>query len=391
MATILPNQTIFFNLKTNPMKMKKTLQLLFFLIFIAKTIYSQSPNDVLNLLTQRKLISQEEADSLRADAAIKQQESDAKQKSFLVNAGKSIQLAGYTQVRYQNLDEPGKIDGFDIRRARLDIKGNISPYFGYRLQTGFANSVKLLDAYAELRLTDYLNVTIGQQKVPFSLENLASSNKLESIDRSQVVEALVARGKDVIGNQNGRDIGVQIGGAIVKLNDRALIDYRIGIFNGGGINAGDNNEDKDVVARLVFHPIAGLDLGGGYYNGVGFYGSPNAESSGRTRWGLELSYVLKNLSLRSEYIQGKDGSIDRFGYYAQAGYYIWPQKLQLLAKYDWYDPDKAKTDNATTWYTAGLTFNFNPNVRIQAGYTIKEEQGPNINNNMGVVQFQMGF
>ena len=38
------------------------------------------------------------------------------------------------------------------------------------------------------------------------------------IDRSQVVEALVARGKDVIGNQNGRDIGIQIGGGILKKN-----------------------------------------------------------------------------------------------------------------------------------------------------------------------------
>jgi hypothetical protein len=48
-------------------------------------------------------------------------------------------------------------------------------------------------------------------KGPFLLlmENLASSNKLEMIDRSQVVEAIVARGKDLIGNQNGRDMGFE--------------------------------------------------------------------------------------------------------------------------------------------------------------------------------------
>jgi long-subunit fatty acid transport protein len=62
-----------------------------------------------------------------------------------------------------------------------------------------------------------------------------------------------------------------------------------------------------------------------------------------------------------------------------------------ITKYDCYDPDKAQTDNITTWYTAGLSYSFNPNVRVQAGYTIKEEQGKSINNNMGVLQFQIGF
>jgi hypothetical protein len=190
------------------------------ILFIVRAGYSQTTNDILNVLVQRKLVTQEEADSLRADAAIKQQESDAKRKSFPVTAGKNILLAGYTQVRYQNLEEAGKKSGFDIRRARLDVKGNISPYFGYRLQTDFAGTstgafAKLLDAYAEVKLADYFNLTIGQQKVALSYENQISDNKSESIDRSQVVEALVARGKDVIGNHNGRDIGIQANGSFL--------------------------------------------------------------------------------------------------------------------------------------------------------------------------------
>src|SRR4030042_6741488 len=196
--------------------MKRFLYILIILLSVPLTVKSQTTDDILNLLVQQNLLTPALADSIRAEAAIKNQDAEAKKKVFGVTSGRTIVLGGYTQVRYQNLDEPGKINGFDVRRARLDVKGNISPYWSYRLQTDFAGSPKLLDAYAEWKLFDYLNFTVGQAKIPFSCENLASSNKMELIDRSQVVEALVARGKDVIGNHNGRDIGVQAGGSLLK-------------------------------------------------------------------------------------------------------------------------------------------------------------------------------
>ena len=107
--------------------MKTTIVITFLLLFSAFA-EAQTTNDILNVLIANKTVTQEQADSIRAEAAIKQQEADANKKSFFVNAAKQMNLSGYTQLRYQNLDEPGKIDGFDIRRARLDLKGNISPY-----------------------------------------------------------------------------------------------------------------------------------------------------------------------------------------------------------------------------------------------------------------------
>lgn len=380
----------------------KKFTLFFVLVsLMLKSGYSQSTNDILNVLVQRKLVTQEEADSLRADAALKQQDADAKRKSFPVTAAKSIVLAGYTQIRYQNLEESSKNSGFDIRRARLDAKGNFSPYFGYRLQTDFAGTstgafAKLLDAYAEVKLADYFNLTIGQQKVALSYENQVSDNKSESIDRSQVVEALVARGKDVIGNHNGRDIGIQVNGNLFKTNDRFLAEYYVGLYNGAGINtATDNNKNKDVAARLVLHPIPGLDLGGSYYDGVGNYlvnsTDTKTQNRGRTRWGAELGYEWNGLSLHSEYLEGKDNDISRSGYYVQAAYYILPQKLQAIAKYDNYDPNKDKSGDVSTLYTLGVNYLFSPNAKLQVAYTFKQEEGTQVNNNYAVFQFQIGF
>lgn len=379
--------------------MKKSIFTVSIFILFALTIRAQSTDDVLNVLVQKNLIAQKDADSLRAEAALAAQANLAKVKAFPINAGKKITMAGYTQVRYQALEESGKIDGFDIRRARLDVKGTISPYWSYRVQFDLAGTPKLIDAYAELKLNDYFNFTIGQAKIPFSLENLASSNKLELIDRSQAVEALVARGKDVGGNQNGRDIGIQLGGTILKYNDRPVIDYRLGVYNGSGINTTDANEKKDFATRLILHPVAGLDISAALYNGsryiaevkTGTVVTTPAKNVTRDRYGFDLSYDLNNFSVRGEYLHGTDELIDREGYYAQIGYYFLQKKLQLLAKYDFYDTDKSKANNASTWYVLGANVNLNANVRLQANYTFKQEEGTGIDNNYASLQFQIGF
>ncbi len=364
--------------------------IVFGLISISVSL-AQSTNDILNLLIANKTISQEQADSIRAEAAIKQQDADANKKSFFVTTSKPIQFSGYVQARYQNLDEKGKIDGFDIRRARLDIKGNISPYWGYRFQADFAGTTsKLLDIYGECKIFSYLNFTFGQFKIPFSMENLASSSKLEMIDRSQVVEALVARGKDVIGNQNGRDIGFQVYGNFLKFDDKFLFDYSLGIFNGAGINISDKNEAKSFAGRLVFHPLKGLDAGCSYYNGWDNFGSTPKDQK-RTRLGYELKYDFKQFSFRWEYIEGEDGDIRRNGFYVQSGYFVIPQKLQFVLRYDMFDPVLNKTNDFTTNYTILANYTFNSWSKIQVGYTFREEQGANINNNVGVIQYQIGF
>lgn len=360
---------------------------------------SQSTDDVLNILVQKNLIAQKEADSIRADAAISAQTNLAKIKAFPVNATKKITLAGYTQVRYQALEQTGAIDEFDIRRARVDLKGSISPYWGYRLQFDLAGTPKLIDAFVEFKLNDYFNFTVGQAKIPFSLENLASSPKLELIDRSQVVEALTARGRDENGNQNGRDIGIQVGGSILKLKDRPVVDYRLGVYNGSGINTTDKDEDKDYAARLILYPVTGLAVSGAWYDGsrfipevrTGTVVTTPAQSVTRNRFGFDLSYDLKNFSLRSEYIFGKDDQTEREGYYVLGGYYFFQKKLQLVAKYDFYDANKANVDDASTWAVLGANYNFNPNTRLQVNYSIKQEEGTSIDNNFANVQLLIGF
>lgn len=372
--------------------MKIFLSLL--ILLIAANSFSQTSNDILNLLVANKSITQQQADSIRAESAINQQAADAAKKSFFLTAARQVQVTGYSQVRFQILDEKGKKDGFDIRRARLDLKGAISPYFAYRLQTDFAEKPKIIDAYGEIKLADYFMITAGQFKIPLSLENLTSSNKLEMIDRSQVVEALVARGKDVIGNHNGRDIGIQFSGSFLKINGLPFAEYRLGVFNGSGINAADTaNEAKDIAGRLLLTPVKGLSFGAAYYSGWDKALKPDVagKSQARNRLGFEISYVAPRLSIKGEYIKGKDGKTNRAGWYVQTGYFLIAQRLQVLAKYDSYDTNTSVADNRSVLYVFGTNYNFNNWSRLQVFYTIRTEEGPKVNNNYLSVQYQIGF
>lgn len=365
-----------------------------FLMILWAEAYSQSTNDILNLLISNHTISLSQADSIRADAALLQQQNDANPKSFFVKAARQMILTGYSQVRFQAFQESGKHNSFDIRRARVDLKGSVTPYFSYRLQADLVDKPKMIDAYGEIKLSDYFSITAGQFKIPFSMENLTSSNKLEMIDRSQVVEALVARSKDVIGNQNGRDIGIQVSGTFLKVKDMPVIEYRLGVFNGSGINVADTaNNEKDITGRLILTPVKGFSLGGSFYQGWDKAIKPDVagKSQTRDRFGGEFSYVLSGFSLKGEYIAGKDGKTNRSGWYLQTGYFVIPQKLQVLAKYDVYDLNTSTSDNLSTNYVFGANYNFNNWSRLQAFYTLRQEEGTAVNNDFLSVQYQVGF
>lgn len=303
-----------------------------------------------------------------------------------------VKLSGYMQARFLSQQEAGKADGLDIRRARLDARGTVTKRWEYKLQGELAGSPKLLDASISYKYNEWLKLSAGQLKVPFSAENLTSSSKLVSIDRSQVVEALAARSKDVIGSQSGRDLGIQASGSLFRVGDRYAVDYAVGGFNGAGINTGDNNEAKDLAARLLFHPLKNLDIGASYYNGYGRWGNP-ARDQQRIRYAAELAYSFSVIDLRGEYIQGADGSIQRSGWYAQAAAFVYRKSVQLVVKYDTYDPDNSseKKGDATTNYVAGVNVNINDTVRFQAAYTNRNEEGPSVNNDLLAVQLQIGF
>jgi phosphate-selective porin OprO and OprP len=321
-----------------------------------------------------------------------QQDSTVKQEFPLTALGK-VKISAYTQFRYQDFGEPNKPDGFDLRRARIDLKGKLNNNWEYRLQTEFGGgTTKLVDATLKYNYSSKLIFTVGQFKIPFSSENLTPSSRLEFINRSTVTEALVARGKDISGNQLGRDIGAQVNGSFFKLKDFTLIDYALAIFNGQGINSSDLNSQKDLAGRILIQPIKGLKAGGSCYIGYDKIGKDSTASNKvRNRFGFEASYVRSRLVFQGEYMMGTDGNVDRNGYYFFTGYTFAKKKLQAIVKYEYYDTNKNNGNDAITAYTGGLNCFVNDNIKLAANYEIHNEEGQSLNNDLFSLQFQIQF
>jgi hypothetical protein len=297
----------------------------------------------------------------------------------------------------------------------LDFQGDFSTRWGYRILIDFVGgsggtaptggtlfSPQLLDAYISYKAADFLKITAGQFLIPFSQESLTPDRGLETIDRSQVVSALVARKGDIsnklvdsIGNQVGRDIGLMLNGSLIKLENRYLVDYYLALVNGAGINTLDNNPYKDIGGRLIFHPIKILDLGVSYYNGFDVFTTSPGINQERVRLGTEFALNYQSLSVKGELIQGKDGNsnpIVHHGWYMQGSYFIWPKHLQGVFRYDVYDPNEAKPKDfeKSVYYVFDVNYFFNVWTKIQMEYSLRTEN-PSVHNNAFAVQLQLGF
>lgn len=377
------------------MKLPYVIRTVLLLSILLSAIASkaQQNEDLLNLLIKKNVLSQQEADSIRADQAIKEQAKKEKAANqHGISIGKALQISGLVQARYQGFEQSGVNNSFDLRRVRLDLRGNVTDSWSYDVYTEFAGTgVKLVDAYVSYKAGDYLRFSAGQFKIPFSLESLISDSQLEFSDRSQVVEALVSRSKDVIGNSNGRDIGIQVNGSFGAIDDYYLFDYAFGVFNGAGYDVTtDNNNRKDYGGRLTIHPVKNLAVSADFYNGLGNYGTP-ATNQKRNRTGFDARYVWNGLSLTAEYDEGTDGTIKRSGWYAQGAYFVLPKRLQLAVKYDTYDPTQTKTTDRSNWYIGGFNYFFNDWTRLTIDYSYRREQVTQVKNNLLNAQLQIVF
>jgi phosphate-selective porin OprO/OprP len=366
--------------------------LIIILIFSGVTAKAQQNDDLLKVLVKKNVITRQEADSISADAAAKEK---ANQHGVFIGS-KALQLSGLVQTEYEGFQQKTVNNTFLLHRARLDVKGNINDDWNYEVYTEFAGvNPKLLDAYTTYKVYDFLKFTAGQFKVPFSLESLTDDSKLEFIDRSQVVNALAGRSTDVIGNQNGRDIGIDVNGSFVYIDNRYLFDYVFGVFNGAGYDVTtDNNNHKDIAGRLTIHPIANLSISGDFYNGLALYtltGAKTATNNKRNREGIDGRYVIGGLSLQAEYDKGTDATIKRDGWYGQASYFVLPKHLQLGVKYDTYDPNLVTLDARTNDYTGSISYYFNNWAKFTLNYVDRREEGAQIPNNIFEGQLQLTF
>ena len=167
-------------------------------------------------------------------------------------------------------------DTFAVPRARVGIRGEVTPRISWSLQGEFANLASdrrvLRDAWLQIAPAPQLAVRAGQLVAPFGLERLTSYSKLEVIDRSVAGTALVP----------SRDLGVMV---FNPTPWRGWLTYAAAIINGTGQNRLDDNSAKDVVGRVAVRVprAAGLTVGVDAQRGEQPHGD-------RRRWGIDVNH-----------------------------------------------------------------------------------------------------
>ena len=106
------------------------------------------------------------------------------------------------------------------------------------------------------------------------------------------------------------------------------LDYYLAVLNGAGIDVQDNNEFKDFVGRLAFHPVKPLSIGVNYYNGFDRFTSSPTKDQNRIRWGGDALLDLGRFTARGEWLKAEEGNsnpIVHEGWYAQGSYFLVPK------------------------------------------------------------------
>lgn len=354
-----------------------------------------------------------------------------------------IKFSGYVMSQYQYNDQDSKeSNSFNIRMVRMALEGRLMKDFYWKVQlqangntSDLGSSPRMVDAFAEWQKYEAFKIKAGQFKRPFTFENPMHPITQGFMGYSQNVSKL-AGFSDRTGEHasNGRDIGVQIQGDLIKnAAGRNLLHYQVGVFNGQGTNHKDVDQRKDVIGGIWVSPVKGLRIGAFGWTGSSARkgtwdvtdanhnvvknedGSVKTKSGVRSlsknRYAFSAEYAANDWTVRSEYIHsqgygftktltsGKESDCNvnyaagdqADGFYALMIAPVISKKLYAKARYDLYRP-RAEWGTSRTQYEIGANYWIGKSIMIGAEYArINDRSLAKPDYNMIDVEFDVKF
>lgn len=354
-----------------------------------------------------------------------------------------IKFSGYVMSQYQYTGQDSKeSNSFNIRMVRMALEGRLMKDFYWKVQlqangntSDLGSSPRMVDAFAEWQKYEAFKIKAGQFKRPFTFENPMHPITQGFMGYSQNVSKL-AGFSDRTGEHasNGRDIGVQIQGDLIKnAAGRNLLHYQVGVFNGQGTNHKDVDQRKDVIGGIWVSPVKGLRIGAFGWTGSSARkgtwdvtdanhnvvknedGSVKTKSGVRSlsknRYAFSAEYAANDWTVRSEYIHsqgygftktltsGKESDCNvnyaagdqADGFYALMIAPVISKKLYAKARYDLYRP-RAEWGTSRTQYEIGANYWIGKSIMIGAEYArINDRSLAKPDYNMIDVEFDVKF
>lgn len=146
------------------------------------------------------------------------------------------------KYEFQTKEAEGR---FQVRNARVSIEGNVAKIVSYKAEIDLSDEgqIKMLDAYTRLKPVRGLDFTIGQMRVPFTIDAHRSPHLQYFANRSFIAKQV----------GNVRDVGATLG---YSFNVGFPIKLEAGMYNGSGLtNQKDfwtNNVNFSAKAQFFF-------------------------------------------------------------------------------------------------------------------------------------------
>jgi len=307
----------------------------------------------------------------------------------------SVRVGGRIMYDYNRSEENGETDedGFNVRRARLFVSGTVGENWAYKSQFN-TNGSGFEDLY--IRYTGWgkmARLTIGNQKVPFGLEELTSSKDISVLERSAITEQYAV----------GRSESINLSG---KGGNQT---YSISAYTEEEEDT--NQEDIGIAARYTYAPIK-TDTG------LLHLGIAYRDAGDDSALGLEVGAVAGPFHVQAEFADGDFGGQEEDGFYVQAGYILtgetrpykdgafkrvkpsgnagaWEAVVRFEDGYGNHsDIELGRTDASA--FTVGLNWYAHKNVKMGINYTdgesnVANEDGSFDDGSEFRVRFQLTF
>ena len=128
------------------------------------------------------------------------------------------------KYEYQPEEKAGR---FQVRTARVSIEGKVAPVVAYKAEIDLSDEgkIKMLDAYTRLSPLKGFDFTIGQMRVPFTIDAHRSPHQQYFANRSFIAKQ-VGNVRDV-----GATLGYKIDGSLPRSIQRLRTDRPEGFLD----------------------------------------------------------------------------------------------------------------------------------------------------------------
>lgn len=171
----------------------------------------------------------------------------------LSNAQNTPQVHGILRGKYEY--EPALSSSrFEVRNARLSVDGNLPLRSSYKVEVDLCDesAIKMKDAWVRVSPLKNFRATVGQQRMPFSIDAHRNPSAQYFANRSFIAKQ--------VGDM--RDVGFQLGYDVVNGNNDKVLSIDAGIFNGSNLDNQKTAWFKSPAysARLQYLPVKGIAI-----------------------------------------------------------------------------------------------------------------------------------